>query len=88
MDTSAAIDLAREAAWLTFLLSTPLLGASLVVGLVMSIGQAVTQIQDQTVSFVPKLFVELLVMLLLLPWMLSQMTEYAINLFRDIPGSL
>lgn len=88
MDTSLAVDLARDATWLTLLISLPLMLSSLVVGLLISIGQAVTQIQEQTVSFVPKFTVELLVILLLLPWILGRLIEYSTGIFREIPGRL
>lgn len=88
MTSDHAVQLARDAVALTLLLGAPTLLAAVVVGLVVSILQAVTQIQDQTISFVPKIVVMLLTALLLLPWMIHRMVEYATTLIGDIPTRL
>jgi flagellar biosynthesis protein FliQ len=67
MDSSTAIDLVRQATLLALLIGAPVLTASVVVGLVVSIFQAVTQIQEQTISFVPKIVIMAVTMLLVLP---------------------
>jgi len=85
MDTSTAIDLARHATALTILLSAPLMIVALAIGLVISIAQAVTQIQEQTIQFVPKLLVMLVLIILLLPWTLTRLMEYSTTLIREIP---
>jgi len=85
MDIDTAVDLTRQATYLGLLIGAPVMLASIVVGLLISIVQAVTQIQEQTISFVPKLIVMLLTMLIVLPWTLNRMIEYSTNLIRDIP---
>jgi flagellar biosynthetic protein FliQ len=88
MNTEIAVDLARQATMLTILLSAPLMLLALVVGLVISILQAVTQIQEQTIQFVPKLILMLGAMVVLLPWTLSRLIEYSTNLIREIPNRM
>lgn len=85
MDIGTAVDLTRQATYLGLLIGAPVMLASIVVGLLVSIVQAVTQIQEQTISFVPKLIVMLLTMLIVLPWTINRMVEYSTNLIRDIP---
>lgn len=60
----------------------------MVAGLVIGLLQALTQIQEQTVAFVPKLFAMLLVLVLTLPWVLTRLLEYSSELIRDIPLKL
>lgn len=63
------------------LISAPILGAGVCIGLIISIVQSITSIQDQTLTFVPKIFVMLIVAILLLPWIVQQLVEYAVELF-------
>jgi flagellar biosynthesis protein FliQ len=86
MDPQTAIDLGREAIWITMLIGAPVLLAGLLVGLVVGLLQALTQIQEQTVVFVPKLVAMILVLSLSLPWLITQMIQYATNLISGIPG--
>ena len=79
------VDLARNAVMLALLVSAPLLAVALGVGLVVSVVQAVTQIQEQTLSFVPKLLAVAAVFLVALPWMLQMMVKYTVELFRSLP---
>ena len=88
MDVQDAIDLAREAVMMTLLASAPALVAGMLVGLVIGLLQAVTQIQEQTISFVPKLVAMLLVLTLSMPWLVSQMMQYFQDLVENIPASL
>ena len=74
---SAAIDVARQTVYLTILLCLPILGTALVVGLAVSILQAVTQINEMTLTFVPKIIIVGVVTLLLTPWMISLMVEFS-----------
>jgi flagellar biosynthetic protein FliQ len=67
------------------MIAAPLLISALVVGLVIAILQATTQIQEQTLTFVPKVFTILLVLAFLGPWMISSLREYALELFQRIP---
>jgi flagellar biosynthetic protein FliQ len=85
MSHALVIDLARNAIMTTLLLAGPLLILALGVGLVISIIQAVTQIQEQTLSFVPKLFAVAGAFLIGLPWMMQVMIRYTTELFRSFP---
>ncbi len=84
MTEGMVLHLAREAISLTLLLAGPLLIASLVVGLLVSIFQAATQIQEQTLTFVPKLVAVLLTMLFLGGWMMNTMVVYTTDLFANL----
>ena len=88
MTVEHTIELARNALMLTLILGAPVMLIALAVGLVVSILQAVTQVQDQTLSFVPKIVAMLLALLVVLPWMMSRMIEYSTNLFHDIPSMM
>ncbi len=77
--------LARQAIELTLLISLPMLGIGLVVGLAVSIFQAVTQIQEMTLTFVPKIVTVLLGLLLFGPWMIRKMTAFAEYVITAIP---
>ena len=88
MSPQDAIDLARDAVMLTLWISAPVLVAGMVVGLVVGLIQALTQVQEQTVAFVPKLFAMILVLSLTLPWLLSQVTDYAREIIENIPRSM
>jgi flagellar biosynthetic protein FliQ len=80
------IQLGREAIWICLLLSAPVLLAGTAVGLVIGLLQAMTQVQEQTVAFVPKIIVMLLVLSFTLPWLISQMLQYSTDLISGIPG--
>lgn len=88
MTTDAAIELCRSAALLALVLGGPVLLAALAVGLIMGLLQGLTQVQDQSLTFVPRLIALTLILLLLMPWGLSLLTEYAADLIRDIPDSI
>ncbi|QDT89709.1 flagellar biosynthesis protein FliQ [Gimesia algae] len=88
MDTSTVLDLGREGLLIMLEVSGPVMLTAVVVGLVISIGQAVTQIQDQTISFVPKIIMMVLAILYTLPWITSLMVEYSTNLITNIPARL
>jgi flagellar biosynthesis protein FliQ len=76
-----AIDLGREALYMTLIVCTPILLAGLVVGLAVSILQAVTQIQEQTLSFVPKIIAMMVALMVCLPWLTARLMEYAGEMF-------
>ena len=76
-----AIETVRMALMEALTISLPILGAGLVVGLVISLFQAVTQIQEQTLVFVPKIIVMVLVALLLLGWIVIRLAEFATAMF-------
>ena len=75
------VSLAGEALWLILLLSLPPLLASLVVGLVISLLQALTQVQEQTLTFVPKIIATILVLIITAGWMLDTLREFAARVF-------
>ena len=87
MDAQQAIDLGREALWTMFLIGSPVLVAGLAVGLLVGLFQALTQIQEQSVAFVPKIVVMFLVLSLSLPWVLSRMLQYTSEVIGGIPGN-
>ncbi len=70
------------------IIGSPILVAGMIVGLVIGLFQALTQIQEQSVVFVPKLVVMLLVLSVTLPWLIAQMVHYTTNLIAGIPGRL
>lgn len=86
MPIALVLDLARRALTLALLLAGPLLFAALAVGLVVSVLQAVTSIQEQTLAFVPKLVVVGIVFLLLFSWMLQLTMQFTTELFVSLPS--
>jgi flagellar biosynthetic protein FliQ len=85
MSPEMVMDIGRQAIELTLMLSAPPLLAALVIGLIVSIFQAATQINEQTLSFIPKLVGMFLTLILAGPWMLQMMVEYIQRLFESIP---
>ena len=86
MTPETVLTLAREALMLTLALAAPLLLASLAVGVLVGLFQAATQINEQTLSFIPKLLALTAVVVIAGPWMLQTLTEYTRRLFESIPG--
>lgn len=85
MTPNTVMEIGRQAIEVTLLLAAPMLLAALVVGLVVSIFQAATQLNEATLQFVPKLVVMFLVLLLVGPWMLQYLMDYIQRLFESIP---
>lgn len=85
MDSQFAIDLSREALWTALMLGGPLLLVAVVVALAIGILQAVTQIQDPTLTVVPKIVAVVAAVGLCLPWLVQRMVEYAQPLFSRAP---
>jgi flagellar biosynthetic protein FliQ len=85
MDQDTVINLASQAMSLAFKVAGPLLLGAMVVGLVVCIFQAVTQIQEQSLTLIPKIAVIAVIAVLLGPWMLDQMVAYTTNLYSAIP---
>ena len=79
-----AVDVARDALWQSLIIAVPILGAGLLIGLMISLFQAVTQIQEQTLTFVPKIVVMILVAIVLLGWIAVRMTEFATEMFVNM----
>ncbi len=83
MTVGEAVTLFKGALWMTVLLSAPMLVFGLVAGLVVSIFQAVTQIHEMTLTFIPKILAVVAGLVLFLPWMLHQMIAYTTNLYLN-----
>lgn len=85
MDQAVVIDVAQEAIKVVLMISAPILGLGLLVGLMVSIVQATTQIQEATLSFIPKILAISLALLVFGPWMMNVMYEFTVRLFESIP---
>ncbi|HHY93330.1 MAG TPA: flagellar biosynthesis protein FliQ [Firmicutes bacterium] len=88
MSEELVISLGRDALWTALLVAGPLLGLSLLIGLLVSIFQATTQIQDQTLAFVPKIVAVLIGVVAFGPWMLQVLTQFTLHLFASLPAYL
>ena len=86
MNQDSVTHIAVQALAITLKISMPFLLTGLIVGLVISVFQAVTQIQDATLSFIPKILVTGAVLALAGPWMLSRLLSFTTELFRSIPS--
>ncbi len=86
MTEATVLGIARQAVELTLLISMPMLLAGLVVGLLISIFQAVTQIQEMTLTFVPKIVAVFLALLVSFPWMMHKLLAFTQQLILGIPG--
>jgi flagellar biosynthetic protein FliQ len=86
MNQDVAINLSMQAMQLAFMVALPLLLVALVVGLAVSVFQAVTQIQEQTLSFIPKIVAMGAVLVIAGPWMLNQVVAYTQQLYSSIPS--
>lgn len=86
MDNGYVTELVNEAIKITIMLSAPMLLGALVVGILISLFQAVTQINEQTLSFVPKILVIIVAMVILSPWMMETITSYTHELYTSIPS--
>ncbi|HCI13445.1 MAG: EscS/YscS/HrcS family type III secretion system export apparatus protein [Gallionellales bacterium GWA2_60_142] len=85
MTPETVITIGQQAVQMTLLISAPLLLTALVIGLVVSIFQAATQINEMTLSFIPKLLGIFVVLIFTGPWMISMMVDYIQRLFGNIP---
>ncbi|MFK7828942.1 MAG: flagellar biosynthesis protein FliQ [Congregibacter sp.] len=88
MGPETVLTVGREALWLAVLLAGPLLLAALAVGLLVGVFQAATQIQEMTLSFIPKLLALVVALFAGGPWMISVIVTFSQRLFLDIPGML
>ena len=84
MTPETVIAIAEEGIWTVLIISGPLLLIALVVGLIVSIFQATTQIQEQTLAFVPKIVAVLIGLVIFGPWMLSHMTSYTSDILSNL----
>ena len=85
MNGSLGVDMMRHALLLALQVATPLLLTALVVGVAVGLLQAITQIQEQTLTFLPKLVFMALVFALTLPWSLTRLVEYLAGVLRSLP---
>jgi len=85
MNPAIVIDIGREALLVVLLISGPLLAAGLIVGLAVGVFQAVTQIHEMTLTFIPKILAIVGLLLFLLPWMILKFVSFTVSLFSSIP---
>jgi flagellar biosynthesis protein FliQ len=88
MTNQAVLSIAQEALQITVLVSAPLLLTALLVGLLVSVFQAATQINEMTLSFIPKLLAMFAVLIVAGPWMLSMLVDYMQRLYTSIPQTI
>jgi flagellar biosynthetic protein FliQ len=88
MDSQQVFTLGQQGLMMLLMVSAPLLLTVLVIGLVVSIFQAATQISEATLSFVPKIIAAVIVMALLGPWMMTTLVEYLRETLQAIPGAI
>lgn len=84
MDQAMVIDLARKAIYTALLIGGPVMLLSMLIGLIISVFQATTQIQEQSLSFIPKIAIVVIVLLIFGPWMMTVMTNYTQDLLLNI----
>jgi len=82
MTEEIIIQLLTDVFYTTLLILLPILGVSLIVGIIISIFQAATSIQEMTLTFVPKIIITAIAIILLLPWMIDKMVSFTINIFN------
>jgi len=85
MEFGDALDLTRDALMMTLIIASPIMVVGMVVGLVISLFQSMTQLQEQTLSFVPKIVAMVGVALVLAPWLANKLLEYAVELLGETP---
>jgi flagellar biosynthetic protein FliQ len=88
MTPSSVMEIGRQALEITLLVSMPLFLAALITGLVISIFQAATQINEMTLSFIPKLVAMFVTLVVAGPWMLTVLLDYMRRLFENIPAMI
>lgn len=85
MTPEMVVNLGQEGLKVLLMVSLPLLTMALVVGLAVSLFQAVTQLQEMTLTFIPKILAVFLLLMVIFPWMLGMMLDFTHNLFSNIP---
>lgn len=88
MDPQTTIDIGRQAVQAVLVFSAPVLIVAAVVGIIVGVLQALTQVQDQTILFVAKLIATVAVITLCIPWFLEHMTDYSRDLIQQIPATI
>ncbi|HNS54131.1 MAG TPA: flagellar biosynthesis protein FliQ [Syntrophales bacterium] len=86
MTTDLIMGIAAETMKVTLLVSAPILLVGLIVGIVISVFQAVTQVHEMTLTFVPKIIAVMVALLVAAPWMLDMLVNFTHNLFSNIPN--
>jgi len=86
MTPETVTTIGQQALWVTIMIASPLLGSALAVGLLVGMVQAATQINEMTLSFIPKLFVLVMALVVAGPWMLSVIVNYTRQLMEQIPS--
>lgn len=86
MEADRALNLMNDMLWNCVIVAGPVLVATLIVGLLVSVLQVATQLQEMTLSYVPKLLTAAVLMILLGPWMIARITDFARSLFLAIPS--
>jgi flagellar biosynthesis protein FliQ len=86
MNELFALEMGRNALLMTVMLAAPMMGAALIVGLLISVFQALTQINEQTLTFVPKIIAVFAALLVTGPWLMSSLVSYTANLFAMLPS--
>ncbi|MEX0799534.1 MAG: flagellar biosynthesis protein FliQ [Bacteriovoracaceae bacterium] len=86
MDNDFVIQITNQAVKVTLMLAAPMLLGALIVGILVSLFQAVTQINEQTLSFIPKIFVIVMALVILSPWMMETITSFTHDLYTNIPA--
>jgi flagellar biosynthetic protein FliQ len=86
MKADQALQLMNQLLWNSFLIALPILATTLIIGVVISVIQVVTQVQEMSLSYVPKLIAALVVLIVMGPWMLNRLTSFAVALFSGIPN--
>lgn len=86
MSGDLVIQIGQEALMMVMIISAPMLGLGLLVGLMVSVFQATTSIQEQTLAFIPKIVAVFVAILVFGPWMLRLMVDYVINIFSNLPA--
>ena len=88
MDAQTAVDLTQQAMLTALILGAPILLVGMLAGLVIGLAQALTQVQDQTVAFVPKIVAMVAVLVFCLPWLVQMLVEYSETLIANIPRTI
>lgn len=88
MNAHDAVNLTQQAMLTALLIGAPILLAGMLMGLLIGLAQALTQVQDQTVAFVPKIVAMVAVLVICLPWLVQKMVEYSETLIANIPRTI
>jgi flagellar biosynthetic protein FliQ len=88
MSGDLVIQLGQEALMVVLIICAPMLGLGLTVGLMVSVFQATTSIQEQTLAFIPKIIAVFVAILIFGPWMLSVMIEFFVDIFQNLPSRI